>query len=849
MKWIKDLFGKSELDSDRSLDIIQARFNNFLEVLHHNNIVLKNISDMEEKLQGEYLFDLNYIRSRVSEIRKGVAAIVNNMISLGGEKYKKLKECYDKVDARISRILPGGRPIEEDDYTRSFDSILRENAYSVGSKNAQLGEMKSRLGLPVPDGFAITAWAYKRFIDFNSLQHQISDLIRSLNIRSYEDLQNVSRQIQAMVTEAAMPDDLALEITQSYKKLREKNPRARFALRSSAIGEDTEFSFAGQYRSVLNVRAAELLESYREVLASKFTPQAIYYFMSHSLSEDELAMCVGCIVMVNARSSGVVYTRDPVDPGEDNVIINSIFGLGKYLVDGAISPDIIRVSRTSPSIQESITALKTRRLEMHPDGGTIDSVLPYETGHLPSISESEAVRLAEIAMKIEEHYGGPQDIEWAIDHNGQIYILQTRPLRVIAAPATRAEVDVSGYEILAEGGHTICPGAGGGAVHRISSAGELRNVPSGVILVTPHSFPGIVTVMGKINGLIAETGGMASHMATIAREYGVPAIGGLKNTENLINGEPVTLDSTASVIYRGYHQDLIEKRKPEQDLFEDLDIYNILKQIAGHIAPLHLINPQDAEFIPEKCASFHDITRYSHQKAMAEMFYGASELKNKDRYSSRLKTVIPLAVNIIYVDREIPSSAKNRVVDDKKIDSEPMSAFWSGVLSEGWPAPPRPADMKGLFGVFTTNLTRGEEERFSEKSFAILSKEYMILSLRMGYHFSTIEAMVTPEENKNYIRMEFKDGGATIERRIRRIKLLTDILSLAGFENFSKGDFLDARMSYQDAESTVRALYLLGRLTVMTKQLDMALSNDAIARWYTNDILKKLGMPARGEEK
>jgi pyruvate,water dikinase len=125
----------------------------------------------------------------------------------------------------------------------------------------------------------------------------------------------------------------------------------------------------------------------------------------------------------------------------------------------------------------------------------------------------------------------------------------------------------------------------------------------------------------------------------------------------------------------------------------------------------------------------------------------------------------------------------------------------------------------------------------------------MILSLRMGYHFSTIEAMVTPEENKNYIRMEFKDGGATIERRIRRIKLLTDILSLAGFENFSKGDFLDARMSYQDAESTVRALYLLGRLTVMTKQLDMALSNDAIARWYTNDILKKLGMPARGEEK
>ena len=157
--------------------------------------------------------------------------------------------------------------------------------------------------------------------------------------------------------------------------------------------------------------------------------------------------------------------------------------------------------------------------------------------------------------------------------------------------------------------------------------------------------------------------------------------------------------------------------------------------------------------------------------------------------------------------------------------------------------------MKGLFGVFTTNLTRGEEERFSEKSFAILSKEYMILSLRMGYHFSTIEAMVTPEENKNYIRMEFKDGGATLERRIRRINLLTDILSKAGFENFSKADFLDARLSCQDADSTTESLHLLGRLTVMTKQLDMALSNDSIAKWYTNDFMKKLGIPIEGGDK
>jgi len=847
MKWFKNLRGISEEIPEKSLDIIQAKFNNFLDILHNNNTVLKNISDLEEKLQGEYLFDLNYIRTLVAEIRKGVTAIINNMIALGGEKYKKLRDSYARIDAQIARILPGGRPIEEDAFIRFFDLTRRENAYSVGSKNAQLGEMKSSLNLPVPDGFAITAWAYKHFIEINDLQHKISQLIQSLDIKSYEDLQAVSSRIQEMVTGAPIPDDLAEQITESYKKLRENNPGARFALRSSAIGEDTELSFAGQYRSVLNVRAAELLKSYRDVLASKFTPQAIYYFLSHSMSEDELAMCVGCIVMVNSRSSGVIYTRDPVGIDEDSVVINSIFGLGKYLVDGTISPDIFRVSRQDNSVKEKSISYKSRQLEMHPDGGTVESALSNEKGSEPSLTDEEAVRLAELAVKIEEHYGCPQDIEWAIDRDGHIFFLQTRPLRVIMPPEAEVKIVASGFEKLLEGGYTICPGAGGGPVYRISSVNDLQDVPAGVILVTPHSFPGIVTVMGKINGLIAETGGMASHMATIAREYGIPAIGNLKETEILKSGEMVTIDSTATAVYRGLQSELIDARKPQRELFEDLDIYNILKQITGRIAPLNLLNPQDEDFIADNCRTFHDITRFSHQKAMEEMFYGASELKNKDRISCKLKSEIPLAVNIIFIDREIPASEKNRWIDEKKIGSIPMDAFWRGVLREGWPAPAKPQDMKGFLGVFATTMTRAEDERFSEKSFAILSNEYMILSLRMGYHFSTIEAMVTDEENKNYIRMEFKDGGATIERRIRRIRLLTGVLKKVGFENYSKGDFLDSRMSYQDAHSTTEALTLLGRLTVLTKQLDMALSNDAIAKWYTGDFIKKLGLPADDE--
>jgi len=844
MKWFDDLFRKKEILSDESLIIIQKKFKFFLNLLHNNYFVLRHLSDIEEKLQGEYLFDLNYVRSVLSEIRTGMSAIIENIINLGGTKYKSLKDIYQNIDSQIAQVLPGGRIIEKDDFTKFFKTINKNQAFSVGSKNAQLGEMKTSLGLPVPDGFAITAWAYKHFITSNNLQQRISDLISSLNIKKYDDLQKVSQEIRKMIMDSPIPEDLALTINGSYQELRESNPDSRFALRSSALGEDTEFSFAGQYRSILNVRARELLDSYREILASKFTPQAIYYFMSHSISEDELAMCVGCIVMINAKASGVIYTRDPVYSDDDAIVVNAIPGLGKYLVDGTVTPDVYRVSRAEKAVIEALVSNKTHRLDMHPDGGTVDNEIPAREREKSSLTHDKVIELAKYAVKLEEHYGCPQDIEWALDQDDKIHLLQTRPLRIISSESEQSPIDLSDKKIIAEGGITICPGAGSGPIYRIKLAEDLINVPDGVILVTPSSFPGIVTVMGKINGLIAESGGMASHMATIAREYRLPAIGNFKYLETLEDGIVVTIDSTTTKIYDGVISELTDIRKPETGLFDDTDIINILKQIASHITPLNMIDPRGDDFVLENCKTFHDITRFSHQKAMDEMFFGASELKNKEKYSLKLKTDIPLKVNMIFIDREMPFGSKDKWIDENNIESVPMTAFWNGLREIGWPSQSASVDMKGFLGVLATSMTRSEEGRFAENSFAILSKEYMVLSLRMGYHFSTIETMVSDEINKNYIRLEFKDGGATIERRIRRIKLLVNVLSKMGFESYSKGDFLDAKLSYTDADKIEKALTLLGKLTVMTKQLDMALSNDKIAQWYTNDFIKRLGLEA-----
>jgi pyruvate,water dikinase len=825
-----------------TLKTVQDKFTDFLDILNNNNEVLKIIGDMEEKSQGEYLFDINYIRASLSEIRAGVSDIIDGMISLGGEPYAALRERYEKIDAEIDRILPENRPVEKDAFTISFEELGHERSWSVGSKNAQLGEMKSQLGLPAPEGFAISAWAYKHFVDANNLQARINECIESVDFKRPEDLLRVSEKIRSMVSSSQVPEDLADEIRGRYGELTSRVPSAGVALRSSAIGEDTLFSFAGQYESFLNVGPEDLIDRYRDVLASKFTSQAIYYYLSHSLSEADLAMAVGCVSMVDSSSSGVIYTRDPVRPGDDCVLIYGILGLGKYLVDGTLMPDVFRVSRSDLSIEEVQIARKPVKLIPSGGGGTEEVSVPESEQALPSLSEEEVRQLAEFALKVESHYGGPHDIEWAIDSNGQPFLLQARPLRVMETKASAEPPDVSGLEVLLSGGITVCPGAGSGPVFHVTSPRDLPSVPEGVVLVNANPCPGLVTVMGKVKALLTQVGSTASHMATLAREYNLPTLVGLEEAATLPAGKTVTVDATGRVVYTGESSELVQARNQESQVLDDTGIYTLLERLLASIATLNLVNPDDPDFLPENCRTFHDITRFVHQRAMEEMFSMGQNLENKDRVALRLKSDIPLQVNIIYIDQDLSHHHGKKWVLEEEIASVPMKALWEGIKQEGWPSQGRPADMKGFVSVMTTGFATGTRGEFSENSFAVLGKEYMILSLRMGYHFTTVEAMCTDLPSNNYIRLQYKGGGASVSRRTRRIALMVELLSRLGFRNSGKGDFLDAKISYDGPHETMEKLRMLGRVTMMTKQLDMALSNDAIAKWYTEDFAKKLGL-------
>ena len=840
MGWIGNMFRHSQTNSDKLLSEIQKKFSIFLDILDTNNRILKIMSDMEEKSQGEYLFDINYIHSSAKFIQSGIEELVDKLITIGGDQYLPLRDRFRAIDADINTLLSGNECIVKDDFTLPIERLNKERATSVGSKIAQLGEIRSKLGLLVPEGFAITAWAYKHFVDANGLQEQISNSIHALDMKNYDDLIRVSSQIQTLIKTSRVPEDLAAAIRQSFSDLTKRVQAKGFAVRSSALGEDTLFSFAGQYATFLNVKEDDIIDRYREVLASKFTPKAIYYFLSHSLSEAQLAMSVGCMEMVDSAISGVIYTLDPVRPDDQCMLINAIFGLGKYLVDGTVTPDVFTVSKKDSSIRETKLARKTIRLMLNEAGGTMQVPVPETLQGTPSIDGKTIKLLLDTGLSLEKHYGCPQDIEWAIDRSGRLFILQTRPLRIIKSK-NAVLPDISNLHPLVKGGMTVCPGAGTGTVYHANSPQDLAALPDGAIVVTRVPFPGIILVMDRVHAIVTEQGGTASHLATIAREYKIPTLSGVQGAADIPGGKEVTVDATGAVIYAGREERLVAARQPDYDTMDQSAIFELIGRVLTRISPLNLVDATAEYFKPEQCKTLHDITRFVHQKAMEEMFSTCSAMGCKEDIGLKLKTGIPMSINIIYIDRTMKDLPENKWIEEDQIDSVPMTSFWDGVKKEGWPSTPN-VTLSGLISVMSTQMLRTQQSGFLEKSFAILSKEYMLLGLHMGYHFSTVEALCTGDTSKNYIRLQYKDGGAALDRRIRRIRMLAEILSLLGFSNFIEGDFLDASVHYQSCSLAADNLRILGRLSMMTKQLDMALPNDSVAGWYKNDFITRLGL-------
>ncbi len=459
-----------------------------------------------------------------------------------------------------------------------FAELTIDDVPRVGGKNASLGEMIRELtpaGIQVPDGFAVTADAYRAFLQYNELDSQIADILRGLNTKDVTDLMQRTGQIRRLILRGEFPPEMEAEIVAAYQELsrRYQMNSADVAVRSSATAEDLPTaSFAGQQESYLNVHGeAMLLESVTKCFASLFTPRATSYRVDMGFDHHQVGLSVGVQKMVRSdlAASGVIFTLDTESGFRDVVFVTSAYGLGENVVQGRVAPDEFYVFK--PTLRQGYQPLIWKRLGTKEQRMVYDEagsklvknvqVSPEECARF-SISEAEVLQLAEWAMRIEEHYTArrgvdmPMDIEWAKDgRTGELFIVQARPETV---HSQRVVTQIETYRLQQKGevlvtGLAVGDKIAAGQVHVIPNVSHIRDFRPGEILVTDITDPDWEPIMKTAAAIVTNRGGRTSHAAIVSRELGIPAVVGCGNaTRQLQDSQLATISCSEGEIGRVY---------------------------------------------------------------------------------------------------------------------------------------------------------------------------------------------------------------------------------------------------------------------------------------------------------
>jgi len=450
-----------------------------------------------------------------------------------------------------------------------FGDLRKTDIPLVGGKNANLGEMISA-GLPVPPGFAVTAYAYEKFIETKHIAKKIYEIINKTVTDKNDPKQyaEASKKIRGLIEKTSVPEEIANSVKSAYKKLNKKlNLKDVFvAVRSSATAEDLpDASFAGQQETFLNVKgAAELIEKVVKCWSSLFTPRAIFYRNEKGFAHDKVFISVGVQKMVNSRAAGVMFTLNPVTGDRGEIVIEGNYGLGESVVSGAVNPDDFVVDKSTLKIKERRIARKTVQYIRDPNTGeTIHLDVPEDKQKQPCVNEAEILKLAELAKQIEQHYGKAQDIEWAIDKDlsfpKNVFIVQSRPETVWSAKAvetpTRVEEKKPEEElkVVVKGLAAGKRGYGVGVAKVVLTPDEAtKAMQKGNILVTDMTNPDFVPFMKIASAIVTNKGGITSHAAIVSRELSIPCVVGTENaTQVMKTGQEYTVDSRNGVIYEG----------------------------------------------------------------------------------------------------------------------------------------------------------------------------------------------------------------------------------------------------------------------------------------------------------
>ena len=462
-------------------------------------------------------------------------------------------------------------------FVKFFEETSIKDVPQVGGKNASLGEMYCGLakkGLRVPNGFATTAEAYRYFFESADLKNKIKKILKGLDTHNVKDLMTRGETIRELIIATPFPKDFADEIVSAYKTLsaQYKSKGTDVAVRSSATAEDLpDASFAGQQETFLNVTGEkDILLAVKKCIASLFTNRAISYRVDKKFDHFSIALSVGIQKMVRSDlgSSGVMFTIDTESGFKNAILINSIFGLGENIVQGHVTPDEFYFFKPTKAIISRSIGQKAKRMVYDLKGKVPVKNIPVsEADRLkPSISDKQVMQLAEWGIMIEEHYGRPMDIEWALDgKTGELFIIQARPETVQSVHnkniIERYNIERKGVVICS--GQSVGNRIGSGIANRMMSIKDIAKFKPGQVLVTDMTDPDWEPIMKIASAIVTDKGGRTCHAAIVSRELGIPCVVGTKNVSTKVkNGKKITVscaEGETGYVYEGLVPFKIEK--------------------------------------------------------------------------------------------------------------------------------------------------------------------------------------------------------------------------------------------------------------------------------------------------
>lgn len=782
--------------------LIRKKYALFQRLRQGDRRALELISALEEIKQKELVCDFEHIKHLSDLLEREVRVLVESLVAFRPLKYALLRNYQRKYFFYAHLALTEEEPKAEPPYVLDLDQGLPESL--AGGKGAELSSLREGGHFPVPPGLVLGTGAFQLFMLRNGLLPRIREQLRRLGPESHRELPEVSRILRDLVQGAELPEELDRDVRDGLKRLEMENKP--LALRSSAVGEDLQASFAGQFESLLNVAPGEWFEAYKQVLSSKYSPHALRYRMSHGFSEAATPMAVLLMPTLRARTSGILYTRE--QDGRAHAYIVS--GTGERLAAGGEYEARAELDRESRSIRATDT-------ELGPD-------------------PEKLAEIFQLGEELEDLFQAPQDVEWLIDEADKVHILQSRPLRIGGCGAGPAEPEYPESAVLARG-QWASSGQTTGRAYPVKDPNALAHLPDRAVLITEELPPELAIALDRVGAVIAAKGSPACHFASVAREAGVPVLCNVEGAMSLEEGSVVSLDCDRGLVLSGA---LFRDRSPKREKGAS-PVMKKLAHALESISPLTLGEPDSEGFSIQACRSLHDIVRYVHESGVREMFSLVGR-RGLDSYGAkRLLSGLPLVMYVLDVHKGIsPEGRSGKTVDLAQIQSRPMQRLFDGLGSPGveWSEQILHYDWDAYAKSSASFVDVEKSTLFS--SYAILAQEYLHALLRFGYHFAVIDSVLCDRAEQNYIHFSFKGGGGNPEQRFLRIELIRLVLERFAYSVTTASDLLEAHFDRRSRAQTGINLSRLGVVLGKTVLLDMRLRDAQQVETVAEDIIEEI---------